>query len=739
MAEKIRKVVEIEVDVNSSEVTQLNTQIKTTNSSLNQINGSTAGLENQFNQTTSGAVSGFKKLRKAIQEAGKRVKGVSKDFKKNEKGTSRLARGFSKIGTAIKAAFNPVLEKFDQLTKKSKQINSELSETTDCKKTDSLKNCVSDLNDEFGETSEKVKSVDKKVESVDKNLKKTEKGTGLLSGGFKKVGTAIKGAGIGLLLSALATVVQMFKSNQKAIDAFETGLTALKIAANDLFKFFESNVGTVVDYFNQLFEDPQKKIEELGALMREGLTKRFEQFMETLGLAGKALFQFFAGDFEKAWETAKEAAVQSVDVITGEDGGLEKIVNTAKKAVGAISDYTSETLKSAKASVELSKAAELAAIQQQGVIEEYDRAAELLRQNRDDETKSFEERIAANEKLGEILKDQIEAETALIDIQQRAILDRLAKGLIPEFEAKKQLLELENERAAVLSKVTGFESEQLTNRNSLLREQRDLQDQITQQAIDRQKQLDDISLEIMQEGIDKELMMSAQKYDALYAQAEGNAELQNQITEAQEREDQAIRDKYDAERKAAEDKARADQIALEREKQQQLEQLATDGLQAVSAATEFFLSKSKVNAKRQFQITKSLQLSLAIIDGIKAVTASLAASPVAIGPAPNPAGIASLAFAVLSSAVAVAKIASAKYEPSGGGGGGGGARPSAPSIPSAGGGGTPQFNTVGTSGFNQVAGSIAQQNQEPVKAYVVSTDVTSQQSLDRNSREKSSF
>lgn len=612
-------------------------------------------------------------------------------------------------------------DKFEQLTKKSQEINAALAETTDPKKIAFLKNELSKVNDELGETN-------KAVVSVDKNLKKTKKGTAGLAGGFKKVGTALKGAGIGLLIAALGTLMEVFKSNQGAIDAFETGLTALKIAANDLFKFFESNIGPVVDYFKELFEDPQKKIAELGASIGEGLTKRFEQLMETLGLAGKALFQFFSGDFAKAWETAKEAAVQSVDVITGEDGGLEKIVNTAKKAVGAISDYTSETLKSAKASVELSRAAEIAVIKQQALIQEFDRAAEIQRQIRDDETKSFEERIAANEKLGEILKDQIEAETALVDIQQRAIEDRLAKGLIPEFEAKKELLQLETERLDILAKVTGFESEQLTNRNSLMREQRDLQDEINQQAIDRQKELDDISLQIMQEGIDKELMMSAQKYDALYAQAEGNAELQKQITEAQEAEAQAIRDKYDAE-----------QIATEREKQQQLEQLATDGLQAVSGATEFFLSKSKVNAKRQFQITKSLQLSLAIIDGIKAVTASLAASPVAIGPAPNPAGIASLAFAVLSSAVAVAKIASAKYEPSGGGGGGGGARPSAPSIPSAGGGGAPQFNTVGTSGFNQVAGSIAEQNQEPVKAYVVSTDVTSQQSLDRNSREKSSF
>ena len=637
MAEKIKKVVEIEVDVNSSEIIQLNKEIKTTNSNLNQTNGATAGLTNQFNKTTSGAISGFKKVGQFIRSARKDQEGVNEELEQTKKGTSRLVNAFKKFGTAIKAT------------------------------------------------------------------------------------------GIGLLISALGTLVEVFRSNQGAVDAFETGLTALKIAANDLFKFLESNVGGVVDYFNQLFEDPQKKIAELGASIGEGLTKRFEQLMETLGLAGKALFQFFSGDFEKAWETAKEAAVQSVDIITGEDGGLEKIVNTAKNVVGAISDYTSETLKSAKASVELSKAAEIAAIQQQGLIEEFDRAAELQRQIRDDETKSFEERIAANEKLGEILQDQIEAETALIDIQKRAVQDRLAKGLMPEFEAKKELLELENERAAILAKVTGFESEQLINRNSLLREQRDLQDQITQQAIERQKQLDDISLQIMQEGIDKELMMSAQKYDALYAQAEGNAELQKQITEAQEAEQQAIRDKYDAE-----------QIARERHKQQQLEQLATDSLQALSGATDFFLEKSKVNAKRQFQITKGLQLSLAIVDGIKAVTASLASSPVAIGPAPNPAGIASLAFAVLSSAVAVAKIASAKYQESGGGGGGGGASTSTPSIPTAG-GGAPQFNTVGTSGFNQVAGSIAEQNQEPVKAYVVSTDVTSQQSLDRNSREKSSF
>lgn len=57
-----------------------------------------------------------------------------------------------------------------------------------------------------------------------------------------------------------------------------------------------------------------------------------------------------------------------------------------------------------------------------------------------------------------------------------------------------------------------------------------------------------------------------------------------------------------------------------------------------------------------------------------------------------------------------------------GGGGGSAPEPLAAAAPS--------FNVVGTSGQNQIAQSLG--NQAPVKAYVVSGDVTSAQSLDRN-------
>lgn len=86
---------------------------------------------------------------------------------------------------------------------------------------------------------------------------------------------------------------------------------------------------------------------------------------------------------------------------------------------------------------------------------------------------------------------------------------------------------------------------------------------------------------------------------------------------------------------------------------------------------------SEARAKKQFKIQKGLQLGMAIIDAAKAITSSLAIAPVAIGPIPNPAGIASLALAISSSVASIAKISSQQYTP---GSTSGGSSPSAPNV-----------------------------------------------------------
>ena len=49
----------------------------------------------------------------------------------------------------------------------------------------------------------------------------------------------------------------------------------------------------------------------------------------------------------------------------------------------------------------------------------------------------------------------------------------------------------------------------------------------------------------------------------------------------------------------------------------------------------------------------------------------------------------------------------------------------------------PQFNIVGTSGTNQLAQSLS--DQPPIQAYVVSTEMSSQQELDRNRQDTATF
>ena len=81
--------------------------------------------------------------------------------------------------------------------------------------------------------------------------------------------------------------------------------------------------------------------------------------------------------------------------------------------------------------------------------------------------------------------------------------------------------------------------------------------------------------------------------------------------------------------------------------------------------------------------------------------------------------------AVAAGIANIAKIASQKFE--GGGATGGGSDFSGGGV----GGGevvSPEFNVVGDAGINQ----LAQLQQQPTQAYVVSGDVTSAQALDRN-------
>ena len=51
----------------------------------------------------------------------------------------------------------------------------------------------------------------------------------------------------------------------------------------------------------------------------------------------------------------------------------------------------------------------------------------------------------------------------------------------------------------------------------------------------------------------------------------------------------------------------------------------------------------------------------------------------------------------------------------------------------------PEFNVVGASPINQLAQTIGEQDQKPVKAFVVANEVSTAQSLDRNTIESATL
>ena len=80
----------------------------------------------------------------------------------------------------------------------------------------------------------------------------------------------------------------------------------------------------------------------------------------------------------------------------------------------------------------------------------------------------------------------------------------------------------------------------------------------------------------------------------------------------------------------------------------------------------------------------------------------------------------------------VKKIASVKIpNTSSGGSSATGSTPTAPAVPSL----PPAFNIVGSSETNQLADAIGGQSQQPIQAFVVASEVTSAQALERNTIE----
>jgi len=167
---------------------------------------------------------------------------------------------------------------------------------------------------------------------------------------------------------------------------------------------------------------------------------------------------------------------------------------------------------------------------------------------------------------------------------------------------------------------------------------------------------------------------------------------------------------------------------LARKKTEILFSIASNGVSMLDSLSKLGLIKGKAAQTAQKALTLA-QIGKDTASAISSLVKGSEATGSAAGPAYLPVKVATFAAGLVP---ILANIAKAKQLLSSDGGGGSVSPAAAPTVstpPQA-----PTFNVVGNSGVNQLAQTIAGQgaNQQPIQAYVVSGQVTTAQSLDRN-------
>jgi hypothetical protein len=353
----------------------------------------------------------------------------------------------------------------------------------------------------LGDIKKGLEGTKKATEENAKETKELQSNFKKAAAGVKGFGLALKAAGIGLAIEAFAMFKEVLGENQKVADFFATSVESLSIAFNDFFKFIENNLSSITGFFKDIFENPKENLEEFADAIKNNLIERFNSFLDTLGFLATAVKKVFERDFTGALEAVKQAGKESVDVLTGVNNSVDKVAEVLPKVTNAILDYAKSTYQAAAATIELNKQAEVAAVINQGLIEDYDRQAEQQRQIRDDTRNSLEVRIEANNKLGEILEEQQKLMLENADLILKAAENDLQKNNNQENYIK--LLEAENEKKAVLAQIEGFRSEQLVNQAAL-----------QQEVSDKVKEIDEAELKRKQEIAEKEIQLEKRKRES---------------------------------------------------------------------------------------------------------------------------------------------------------------------------------------------------------------------------------
>jgi len=617
------------------------------------------------------------------------------------------------------------------------------------KKLDKVIDSMEGVTDAAKDTTKAVEEVAEATEDSAKASRESAEASKSNLGALKKItkgmtgfGLAIKATGVKLLIDGINFLKEAFMNTQPAMDLMEKISVGLSIAFDKVFQ--------AVSNSNVSFESTGKV---LGALIKGALN------VLVLNLEGIRLGVLYA---MRAWENsffgnkdpdklkalneeidetkakiketagdladnAKSVASNFVDAVGEIASGVTEIAGNAIEAIQSID--VKEVAAQADHMVKLRRKAEEADLRINQIQTEYLTLIEEAESAQNAENLSLAKREELAKEAARLREESLEKQKAQLQIQAQSLKETY------------ELSGLEEDRIAYQEKLNDVKTTQAeidSNEIQLNEELRDLDQERfdarveageraielaelrnESEAIGIRNEVERIAIEKANIEEIKNLRLAA--LDEQMAQLDVESELYKQLADEKlliEQEYQNQVQEMDFETKE-----------IKRENQNELQEMQFDmalaGFDAVASLAEAFASEDEDRAKKAFMIQKRLSQGQALVATAQAVVGALKAEG-ADGLLPFPVRVANAAIAGAMGLAQVATIQRTQF----GGDTGDVDLPTAPSR-------TPQFNMVGTSGINQLAQSVAQER--PLRAYVVGSDVTTQQELDRKRVTTSSF
>jgi hypothetical protein len=352
---------------------------------------------------------------------------------------------------------------------------------------------------------ENLEKIKDEVVDLGKTTKEQKSATSSLASGFKGVGFAMKAAGFGIIMKIVDAVTNALMQNQAVVDTVSTAFNVIGVVLNKVITTFES-------IFSRTTESSDN-FDALGRIMNNVLKLALLPFKAAFMGIGLVISQVQLA-WEKSWlgkgdveriqkltkqvdaykesllKVAKDGIEATKNIVTDFREGVDEVVNIAKVTYEEFSNTLDDVtvnsiLNQARGMTRAKNNLGLLEEQQRQLIVQAEAEAEAQRTIRDDISKSFADRIEANEKLSELsekarkleeegLKKQLSSIGALLAADSKNV------DLLTQKEA------IETALLEVGLRKQKLDKEKIEQENVLLQEQQSIQEELSKIGIEEQ-------------------------------------------------------------------------------------------------------------------------------------------------------------------------------------------------------------------------------------------------------------